>query len=172
MCCRPHPSLILFGTTALRSPVKLGVWNIRISTRSCPNSSTKGASREAHDGSGVSLVPRNASVRIESFTALFALRASRKVSIWNCQLLDHIDKVALRTSSCSVLPMYNVDMKIFPFAFRILLCSNIRQHQKEPKCFTYFQNIVKLCRALKYLDSIRIDFNSWRYFIQVRRDYA
>jgi hypothetical protein len=71
MCWRPQPSLTLFGTIALRSPVKFGVWNMRISTRSSPNSWIKGANREAHDGSGVSLVPRSASVRIESFTSLF-----------------------------------------------------------------------------------------------------
>ena len=165
MCCKPHPSLILFGTTALRSPVKFGVWNIRISTRSWPNSSTNGASREAHDGSGVSLVPRSASVRIDSFTALFALSASRKVSIWDGQRLDRMNKVALRTNSCSVLPMYSVDMKIYLFAFRILVCANIRRLPKQQKSPAYLQNIVKFCRTMEYLDSIGINFNSWRYFV-------
>jgi hypothetical protein len=67
ICCNPHPSLILFGIYFFRSPVKFGVWYIRISTLSAPNSDTKGASNDAHDGSGDSLVPLKASVRILSF---------------------------------------------------------------------------------------------------------
>ena len=82
MCCRPHPSLMRFGTSLFRKPVKLGVWNMRISTRSAPNSATNGARREAHDGSGASRVPRRTSVRIDSRTEGLARRASRMTEIW------------------------------------------------------------------------------------------
>jgi hypothetical protein len=51
------------------------VWYIRISTLSGPNSETNGASKDAHDGSGDSRVPRSASVRILSFNLGLALRA-------------------------------------------------------------------------------------------------
>ena len=64
-----------------RSPVKFGVWYIRISTLAGPNSATKGASNEAHDGFGDSLVPLNASVKILSFKVGVARRAFCKVDI-------------------------------------------------------------------------------------------
>lgn len=51
------------------------MWYIRISTLSGPNSETNGASKDAHDGSGDSRVPRSASVRILSFNLGLALRA-------------------------------------------------------------------------------------------------
>jgi len=53
------------GIHLLRKPVRFGVWNIRTSTLSAPNSAIKGASRAAHDADGVSRVPRSASVRNE-----------------------------------------------------------------------------------------------------------
>ena len=57
------------------------MWNMRISTLCGPNSATKGARREAHDGSGVSRVPRRASVRKDTCSSGFLLSASRIVAI-------------------------------------------------------------------------------------------
>lgn len=54
---------------------------MRISTRSGPNSVINGANKDAHDGSGDSRVPRNASVRILSFNLGFARRACCSVEI-------------------------------------------------------------------------------------------
>ena len=82
MCCKPHPSLIRFGTYFLRSPVRFGVWYMRISTLSGPNSSTSGASRDAEHAEGVSRVPRSASVRTLSFNSGFARRASPRIDIY------------------------------------------------------------------------------------------
>lgn len=66
MCCKPHPSFILLGIHFFLRPVRLGVWNIRISTRSGPYFDTNEASNEAHDGFGVSRVPLRASVRMDT----------------------------------------------------------------------------------------------------------
>lgn len=86
MCWSPHPSLILFGTIFLRRPVRFGVWYILISTRSCPNSSTSGASNDAEHTPGVSRVPLRPSVITLSLRFGFDLSASRKVSIyWQSQ---------------------------------------------------------------------------------------
>ncbi|EFX03656.1 hypothetical protein CMQ_584 [Grosmannia clavigera kw1407] len=82
MCCSPQPSLIRLGIHRLRRPVRFGVWYIRSSTRSAPNSATSGASNEAHDGAGDSRVPRSASVTIESFRAGFARNAVCRVLIY------------------------------------------------------------------------------------------
>lgn len=82
MCCNPQPSLIRRGMVALRMPVKFGVWNMRISTLLSPNSSTRGARRDADDGSGVSRVPRRASVSIDTRSFGFLRNASRIVDIW------------------------------------------------------------------------------------------
>ena len=65
---------------------------MRTSTLSGPNSLINGVSKEADDGSGVSLVPRSASVRKETRRLGLARSAVRIVDI----------------SSCSVLPMYRV----------------------------------------------------------------
>ena len=43
------------------------MWYIRSSTLSAPNSVTNGASRDAHDVSGDSRVPRSASAKMLSF---------------------------------------------------------------------------------------------------------
>ena len=51
------------------------MWYMRISTLAGPNSVTKGANKEAHDGSGDSRVPRRASVRMLSFNLGLARRA-------------------------------------------------------------------------------------------------
>ena len=83
MCCRPHPSLMRFGTYFLRSPVRFGVWYMRISTLSGPNSSIKGASRDAEHAEGVSRVPRRASVSTLSFNSGFARRASPRTDIYS-----------------------------------------------------------------------------------------
>lgn len=83
MCCKPHPSLMRFGTYFLRSPVKFGVWYMRISTLSGPNSSIRGARRDAEHAEGVSLVPRRASVRTLSFNSGFARRASPRTDIYS-----------------------------------------------------------------------------------------
>lgn len=80
------------------------MWYIRISTLAGPNSATNGASNEAHDGLGDSLVPLNASVKMLSFKVGVARRAVRNVDI----------------SSCSVFPMYKVDKKIRLSACKIL----------------------------------------------------
>lgn len=88
MCCRPHPSLILLGTYFLRSPVKFGVWYMRISTLSGPNSSIKVARREAEHAEGVSRVPRRASVRTLSFNSGFARRASPRTEIYSFSVND------------------------------------------------------------------------------------
>lgn len=93
MCCKPQPSLIRLGIHFFFRPVKFGVWNIRISTRSAPYSDTSEHSNEAQDGFGVSRVPRSASVRIDTLRSGLSRRAWDIVSI----------------SSCSVLPMYNVE---------------------------------------------------------------
>jgi hypothetical protein len=82
ICCKPQPSLSLFGTTLFRRPVRFGVWNIRISTRGSPNSSTRGVSSEAQHGFGASLVPRRPSVRIDTRRSGFLRRASRIVAIY------------------------------------------------------------------------------------------
>ena len=66
-----------------RRPVRLGVWYIRTSTWS-GKSTTKGDSSEAHDGSGVSRVPRSASVRIETFNFLLRSRAFRMHEMSSC----------------------------------------------------------------------------------------
>lgn len=88
ICCKPQPSLTLLGIYLFRSPVKLGVWYIRTSTLSGPNSATNGASREADDGFGDSLVPRRASVRILSLRFGFDLRAFSKVAICRKSMVD------------------------------------------------------------------------------------
>lgn len=82
ICCKPHPSLIRFGIYFFRSPVRFGVWYIRISTLSAPNSETNGARREAHDGFGDSLVPLNASVRMLNLSFGLARSACWSVDIW------------------------------------------------------------------------------------------
>jgi len=102
ICCSPHPSLIRFGMYFFFQPFKLGVWNMAILTRS-PNSVTSGARSVPHDGSGSSRVPRRASVKMETSRPGLFWSASRMVS----------------TSSCSVLPIYNVDMKMRLLAPRI-----------------------------------------------------
>lgn len=81
MCCSPHPSLIRRGINFLRKPKRFGVWNMRISTRSGPKSSTSGAKSDALDGSGVSRVPRSASVRKETLRSGLRLRESRMTAI-------------------------------------------------------------------------------------------
>jgi hypothetical protein len=84
---------------------------MRISTLLSPNSAMRGARSEAHDGSGVSRVPRRASVSIDTRSAGFFRNASRIVDIWNFILrkkkLLHPGRKL--TSSCSVLPMYKVE---------------------------------------------------------------
>jgi len=89
MCWRPQPSLIRLGMYFLRRPVRFGVWYMRTSTRSCPNSDIRGVRRDAVDGSGVSRVPRRESVRMEMVRLGLSERAVRIVVM----------------SSCSVLPM-------------------------------------------------------------------
>ena len=54
---------------------------MRISTLSSPNSETSGASKEAHEALGVSLVPLRASVRMEIFRFGLFVNARRIVSI-------------------------------------------------------------------------------------------
>jgi hypothetical protein len=81
ICCNPQPSLIRLGIYFFRSPVRFGVWYIRISTLSAPNSDTSGANKDAHDASGDSLVPLKASVKILSFNLGLALRAFWSVDI-------------------------------------------------------------------------------------------
>lgn len=81
MCCRPHPSFIRAGVKCFLKPVKFGVWNIRTSTLLGPNSATKEASNDAQDGFGVSLVPRRASVRKDTFKSALLFKASRIVAI-------------------------------------------------------------------------------------------
>jgi hypothetical protein len=54
---------------------------MRISTLSGPNSDTSGASNEAHDGFGDSLVPLSASVSMLSFKVGLARRAFCNVEI-------------------------------------------------------------------------------------------
>lgn len=92
ICCRPHPSFILLGMYFFFQPFRLGVWNIAILTRS-PKEVINGASKVAHDGFGSSLVPRNASVRMDTSSCGFLCSASEIVLM----------------SSCSFLPMYNVE---------------------------------------------------------------
>ena len=123
MCCRPHPSLILLGMCFFRSPVRFGVWYILTSTRSGPNSATKGASKEAHDALGASRVPRRASVRMLSLTSGFFRRVSWSVAIFGTRQqgersLDLTSRP--HTSSASDFPMYSVARNILLSAFRIL----------------------------------------------------
>jgi hypothetical protein len=101
-------------------PVKFGVWYIRISTLAGPNSATSGASREAHDGFGDSLVPLNASVRILSFNVGVARRAFWRVEIWVLSTGAQCHEYGIVTSSCSVFPIYKVDKNICLSAFNIL----------------------------------------------------
>jgi hypothetical protein len=75
ICCKPQPSLIRRGIHCFLRPVKLGVWNIRTSTRSGPYFSTNEHRRDAQEGFGVSRVPRRASVRIETWRSGFSRRA-------------------------------------------------------------------------------------------------
>lgn len=86
ICCKPHPSLIRLGIYFFLNPFKFGVWYIRISTLSAPNSDANGASSEAHDALGDSLVPLSASVRILSFKCGFARRACCSVDIYTLLL--------------------------------------------------------------------------------------
>ena len=108
ICCSPQPSLIRRGIHFFRSPVRFGVWNIRISTRSGPNSATKEHSREALEGLGVSRVPRRASVSIDTLRSGFSRRA--------CDIVS--------TSSNSVLPIYKVERYTRLLALRILFCTS------------------------------------------------
>lgn len=62
----------------------------------------------AHDGSGSSLVPRKASVKIDNCRFGLFSRASLSVAM----------------NSCSVLPIYRVDKKIRRLAPLILACSD------------------------------------------------
>jgi hypothetical protein len=78
---------------------------MRISTRSGPYSAIKDARSDAQDGSGVSRVPRNASVRIDTLSSGLSCSARFMVS----------------TSSNSVLPIYSVDRYILLCEFLILL---------------------------------------------------
>lgn len=125
MCCNPHPSLIRFGIYFFRKPVKFGVWYIRISTLSVPNSATSGARREAHDAFGDSRVPLSASVKMLNFRCGFALKTVCSVEIWGSEstYIQGISRDAdiVFTSSCSVFPMYNVDRKICFSAASILV---------------------------------------------------
>ena len=82
ICCKPHPSLIRFGTTLFLKPVRFGVWKTRSSTRSSPNSSTNGASNDAQHGFGFSLVPLRASVMIDILRSGFLCNASRSTDIY------------------------------------------------------------------------------------------
>ena len=59
---------------------------MRTSTLS-PNSEMSGASRDAHDAFGVSLVPLKASVRKETRRLGFFRRDSRIVSMRSCSVL-------------------------------------------------------------------------------------
>ena len=129
MCCKPHPSLIRRGSSRLRIPVRLGVWNMRTSTRSEPNSATRGASRDAHDGSGDSLVPRNASVRKETLRSGLFCSVVRIVEILMDQSHAHETEAfgGYSTSSCSVLPIYRVERYILLLAFVILVYENTNQ---------------------------------------------
>lgn len=68
---------------ALRIPVRFGVWYMQISTLSGPKSSTSPESKVAHDGCGVSRVPRKESVKIETLSDSLARSAARIVSISN-----------------------------------------------------------------------------------------
>lgn len=110
-----------FGIYFLRIPVKFGVWYIRISTLSGPNSDTSGASKEAHDGFGDSLVPLNASVRTLTFNVGVARRAFWSVEIWVMSIGDQCFKYGIVTSSCSVFPIYKVDKNMCLSAFNILV---------------------------------------------------
>lgn len=96
MCCSPQPSLMRLGMYFFRSPVRFGVWYIRISTLSAPNSDTSGASNEAQDASGDSLVPLKASVNILSFTSGFARRACCSVEICTHEQKDEAANVEER----------------------------------------------------------------------------
>lgn len=92
-----------FGMYLFFQPFKFGVWNMEILTLS-PNCEIKGARRVAHDGFGSSLVPLNASVKMDNSSLGLFSSASFKVA----------------TSSCSVFPMYKVDRKMRRLAPRIL----------------------------------------------------
>jgi hypothetical protein len=67
--------------------VRFGVWYIRTSTLSAPNSVIKGVRREAEEGSGVSRVPRRESVRKEMRRLGLVVRAVRIVVIRSCSVL-------------------------------------------------------------------------------------
>lgn len=105
ICCRPQPSLNRRGIHFFLHPVRLGVWNMRISTLSEPCLAINDARREAHDGSGVSRVPLNASVRTDNVSLGLLLRARSNVSM----------------KSYSLFPMYSVDRYMRFRALRILL---------------------------------------------------
>lgn len=152
ICCSPHPSLNRLGTYFLRSPVRFGVWYMRISTLSGPNSSINGVRREAVHADGDSRVPRRASVRTLSFNAGFERRASRRVDIygasvnmarpWGC--IGYV-----LTNSCSVFPIYSVERKICFSAFRILSCPSISTSPASIRRTipdTNLQRLVKLFR--------------------------
>lgn len=80
---------------------------MRISTLSEPCSSTKDERSDAQDGSGVSRVPRRASVRIDTLRLGLSRRAWLSVSI----------------SSNSAFPIYSVERYIRLFAFLIFSCT-------------------------------------------------
>lgn len=93
---------------AFRIPVKFGVWYMHTSTLSGPNSWINEASRVAHDGLGVSRVPRSASVRKETFSVGVFFKASRIDAIWHIVskrcLMGPSDLLAhARTCQCRVL---------------------------------------------------------------------
>lgn len=85
ICCRPQPSLIRRGIHFFLTPVRLGVWYMRICTLSEPNSVIKGVNNDAHEADGVSRVPRRASVRKDTWSLGFFDSAACIVEILWCQ---------------------------------------------------------------------------------------
>lgn len=82
ICCSPHPSLMRLGIQRFFSPVRLEVWYMRIWTRSPPKSVINGANKDAVVGSGVSRVPRSASLRKDTLRSGLFCSAVRIEEIW------------------------------------------------------------------------------------------
>ena len=177
MCCRPHPSLMRFGTYFLRSPVRFGVWYMRISTLSGPNSSIKGASRDAEHVEGVSRVPRRASVRTLSFNSGFARRVSARMDIYSFRSTMHKRRAAfqgyqlIHVQSC----LYTMSKEIYASPPSVFYPTQNRQHQSPPhsrvesKQTTHLQRLIKLARRPQHLHLVPPNIKPRRNLIQLLR---
>lgn len=138
------------GKNLLRHPLRFGVWNIEICTRS-PYSVINGANSVADDKLGDSRVPRKASVKIETSSLGLFSRASLKVLI----------------NSCSVFPMYNVERYILQRAFRILSYVKCKPEFSPYTPCSHLHSLVESAGGIKDTDLGWIYFESRGNIVQL-----